>query len=104
MTGDCCPLKTIVVDIQENGIIRLQSGLLIGTLTKDFSYDDIPDDNVVRLDYLRRLVEGVESMIEQEMNKNPVREEYPDAISATWIDSELLCRVVKKAIFGMIDD
>ena len=49
--GDSCPTKTLVVDIQSNGIIRrADTGYLIGRLTDDYSYEDLPDEGRMELE------------------------------------------------------
>ena len=43
MSDDFCPMKQMVVDIQENGIIRqADNGYLIGRLCDYISYEDLP--------------------------------------------------------------
>ncbi len=44
MNGDCISTHRVVVDIQENGIIRLASdGYLIGRLSRDFSFEQLKE-------------------------------------------------------------
>jgi len=43
MSDDFCPMKQMVVDIQENGIIRqADNGYLIGRICDYVSYEDLP--------------------------------------------------------------
>ena len=45
MSDASCPSKVILVEIQENGIIRREdTGYLIGRLTEDYKYEDLPDE------------------------------------------------------------
>ena len=39
MGGDACKVKTRVVDIQENGIIRNEDGYIIGRLVDEIGFD-----------------------------------------------------------------
>jgi len=39
MMGDACQIKTRVVDIQENGIIRGEDGYIIGRLSSDIDFE-----------------------------------------------------------------
>ncbi len=39
--GDSCKTITVIVDIQENGLIRSETGLLIGRLFEDVTMEGI---------------------------------------------------------------
>jgi len=39
MSGDACKIKTLTVDIQENGIIRGPDGHIIARLSDDIEFD-----------------------------------------------------------------
>jgi len=39
--GDACKKITIVVDIQENGIIRMETGYIIGRIDRDMGMERI---------------------------------------------------------------
>jgi len=41
--GDSCRTITIVVDIQENGIIRSEDGYILGRIDKEYSMDGIAE-------------------------------------------------------------
>jgi len=42
--GDACKKITIAVDIQENGIIRLMTGRIIGRIDRDTSMEEIAEE------------------------------------------------------------
>ncbi len=50
MSGDCIATKTLVVYVQENGIIRAMNGRYLARLERDFDYDKLdtlPTEHVV---------------------------------------------------------
>ncbi len=51
----------------------------------------------MRYGYLKRLITGTRERINTSMNEHhtEMREEYPECVSAGWVDASLLCSVVE---------